>query len=71
MDELLSSTPRKYASRYFQLKVGHGAIGTFLANIGLIETPQTPAVQAKQNILSSTCTKHDELKLKKQLVSKS
>lgn len=28
-----------YASRYYQLKVGHGAVGTFLAKIGVIETP--------------------------------
>lgn len=33
-------TAKKYASRYFQLKVGHGAIGTYLARIGVIETPQ-------------------------------
>lgn len=40
MDELLGSTPNKYASRYFQLKVVHGAIGKFLAKIGVIETPE-------------------------------
>ena len=40
MNELLSSAPKKYASRYFQLKVGHGAIGTFLAKIGVRETPE-------------------------------
>ena len=40
MDELLGSTPKKYASRYFQLKVGHGAIGKFLAKIGVVETPE-------------------------------
>ena len=39
MNELLSSAPKKYASRYFQLKVGHGAIGIFLAKIGVRETP--------------------------------
>ncbi len=40
MDELLGSTSKKYASRYFQLKTGHGAIGTFLARIGVIESPE-------------------------------
>ena len=30
----------KYAMRYYQLKVGHGAIGIFLARIGVIETPE-------------------------------
>ena len=38
MNELLSSAPKKYASRYFQLQVGHGAIGTFLAKTGVKET---------------------------------
>lgn len=36
----LGSAPKKYASRYYQLKVGHGAAGTFLARIGVIETPE-------------------------------
>ena len=40
MDKLLGSTPKKYASRYFQLKNGHGAIGTFLVRIGVTETPE-------------------------------
>ena len=29
----------QYASRYYQLKVGHGAVGTYLAGIGVIGTP--------------------------------
>lgn len=40
MDELLGSKSKKYASRYFQLKTGHGAIGTFLARIVVIESPE-------------------------------
>ena len=36
----LANASKKYASRYYQLKVGHGAIGTFLARIGVIETPE-------------------------------
>ena len=31
------NAPKKYASRYCQLKVGHRAVGTFLASIGLIK----------------------------------
>lgn len=31
---------KKYASRFDQLKTGHGAVGTFLARIGAIETPE-------------------------------
>ena len=37
---VLGNTSKKYASRYFQLKVGHGAIGAYLAKIGMVETPQ-------------------------------
>ena len=40
MSEVLGSTSKKYASRYLQLKVGHGAVGIYLAKIGAIETPQ-------------------------------
>ena len=36
----LGSASKKYASRYYQLKVGHGAVGTFLVRIGVIETPE-------------------------------
>ena len=30
----------KYASRYLQLKARHGGVGTYLAKIGVIETPK-------------------------------
>lgn len=40
MNELLSNTRKKYESRYFQLKVGQGVIRTFLAKIGVRETPE-------------------------------
>ena len=36
----LGNAPKKYAARYYQLKVGHGAVGTFLARIGATETPK-------------------------------
>ena len=36
----LGRAPKKYASRYYQLKVGHGAVGTFLVRIRVIETPE-------------------------------
>ena len=45
-------TAKKYASRYFQLKVGHGAVGTYLARIGVIETPQCWCCgQAEQSVV--------------------
>lgn len=31
-------TSKKYASSYYQLKVEHGAVGTFLVRIEVIET---------------------------------
>ena len=36
---VLGNPPKKYASRFYQLKVGHGAVGTYLARIGVIEAP--------------------------------
>ena len=35
---VLGQAPKRYASRFFQLKVGHGAIGVFLERIGVTET---------------------------------
>ncbi len=40
INPILGNAPRKYASRYYQLKVGYGAVGTYLARIGIIETPE-------------------------------
>lgn len=39
MNRVLGLAAKKYASRYLQLKVGHGAVGTYLARIGAIENP--------------------------------
>ena len=36
----LANAPKKYASWYYQLKVRHGAVGSFLVKIGVIETPE-------------------------------
>lgn len=35
---VLGQAPKKYASRFFQLKVGYGAVGVFLEIIGAVET---------------------------------
>lgn len=40
LNPTLGSAPKKYAARSYQLKVGHGAVGTFLARIRVIETPE-------------------------------
>ena len=35
---VLGQAPKRYASRFFQLKVGHAAVGVFLEKIGVRET---------------------------------
>ena len=40
MSPTLSEALKKYAMRFYQLKIGHGAIGNFLARIGAIEAPE-------------------------------
>lgn len=40
LGQVLGRTAKKYASHYLQLKVRHGIVGTYLAKIGIIETPQ-------------------------------
>lgn len=37
---IFGNAPKKYASRYCQLKVGHGAVGTFFTSTGVIESPE-------------------------------
>ena len=39
ISSVLENAPKKYASRFYQLKVGHGAVGTYLTRIGVIEAP--------------------------------
>lgn len=36
----LGSALKKYAMRFYQLRIGHGAVGAFLAKIGVINTPE-------------------------------
>lgn len=40
IDPLLGKTKKFYAARFYQLKIGHGAIGTFLKRIGATETAE-------------------------------
>ena len=40
INPILGKALKKYAMRFYQLKIGHGAIGTFLARIGVMETPE-------------------------------
>ena len=40
INSVLGMTPKKYAARYYQLKVGHRAVGTCLSRIGMIGTPE-------------------------------
>lgn len=40
MNDALINRSKKYTLRYFQLKVGHGAIGAYLTKIEVIETLQ-------------------------------
>jgi len=40
MHPLLGNAKKLYASRFYQLKTGHGAIGTFLKRIGAVESAE-------------------------------
>jgi hypothetical protein len=37
-DPVVAGAPKKVACRYYQLKIGHAAIGTYLRRIGVQET---------------------------------
>lgn len=36
----IGKSAKVYTARYYQLKIGHGAVGTFVANIEAIESPK-------------------------------
>ena len=54
---VLGNASKKYASRFYQLKVGHGAVRTYLARIGVIEAPDCEwckeAVQSVEHLLNA------------------
>lgn len=48
----LSEALKRYAIQYYQLKIGHGVVGTYLIRIGVMETPESWWSRAqKQNIV--------------------
>ena len=53
---LLSWTRKSYASRFYQLKVGHGAIGTFLGR----QSPQHVGGAGTLSSQSCICTQNVE-----------
>ncbi len=50
------TAPKRYAARFYQLKVGNGAVGTFLARIWVIDTPPNAGGVWRQSSLSKTFT---------------
>ena len=50
MSKELGRTAKKYASRYLQLKVGHGAVGTYLAKIGGYWNPPMLVVRPSRTV---------------------
>lgn len=50
-DPTLGKVLKKYATRYYQLTVGHGAIGIFLARIGLSKPRNVGGVEHKSRQL--------------------
>lgn len=40
MDPVLGKAKKLYTTRFYQLKTGHGAIGTFLERIGVVESAE-------------------------------
>ena len=48
MSLTLGEALKKYAMRYYQLKIRHGAVGTYLVRIGVMETPECWWCRAQQ-----------------------
>lgn len=60
IDSLLEGAKKFYASRFYQLKIGHGAIGTFLEMIGAPESPLDAGGVATLSNQSCICTQSVE-----------
>ena len=72
INKILGKTLKKFAMRFYQHKIGHGAVGTFLARIGMIETPECSWCGAQQQMvihLYTICRKwrKERRKLSKEL----
>lgn len=52
IDPTLGKTQNILAARFYQLKVGHGAVGVFLKRIGVVETDDCWCVERLSNQLN-------------------
>lgn len=50
INEVLGRTAKIFASLYFQLNVGHGADGSYLAKIGVVDTPRRLVVWPSRTV---------------------
>ena len=72
MSPTLGRSLKRYATRYYQLKVGHGATGAFLARIGTVETQECWWCGAQEQTVIHLYTecrrwKREQRKLKREL----
>ena len=68
MDELLGSTPKRYASQYLQLKVEHGAIGTVPGQNRGNRNPQMLVVRVSRAVCRAPVYKVPEVEETKEEV---
>lgn len=67
IDPLLGKTKKFYAAQFYQLKIGHGAIATFLKRIGAIETSECWwCADAEQSVIN-LYTKYRKWRAKRQI----
>lgn len=67
---VLGRAPKKYASRFFQLKVGHGAVGVFLERIGVAETAECWWCQQAEHTVLHLCTKFRKWRRERRVLEK-
>lgn len=67
----IKNAPKKYASRYYQLKVEHGAVGTFLIKIEAKKISEYWQCRASQQIVEYLYARYQkQKKQKRKLVCK-
>ena len=68
---LLGQTRKFYASRFYQLKTGHGAIGTFLKRIGAVESAKCWWCRNSEQSALHLCTSCRKWRKERRVLKKS
>ena len=70
INPILGKALKKYVMHFYQLKIGHGAIGTFLARIGVMETPECSWCAAQEQTVVHLYTEYRKWRRERRRLSR-